>query len=87
MTGQCKFYRNLFCFFRLPTKEEGNPAHIAHITKAPQAYADTKALAKSASLPTLLNNWFISKVVFRSIKDNNLVTLQITNIDTYLSKR
>jgi len=52
MTGQCKFDGNLFCFF-LPThKEEGNPTHIAHIAKAPQANAETKALAKSAILPT-----------------------------------
>jgi len=52
MTGQCKFDENLFCFF-LPThKEEGNPTHIAHIAKAPQANAETQALAKSAILPT-----------------------------------
>jgi hypothetical protein len=53
MTGQCRHDGNLFCFF-LPThkKEEGNPTHIAHIAKAPQANADTKALSKSAILPT-----------------------------------
>ena len=53
MTGQCKFDGNLFCFF-LPThkKEEGNPTHIAHIAKAPRANAATKALSKSAILPT-----------------------------------
>ncbi|MPL97965.1 hypothetical protein SDC9_44162 [bioreactor metagenome] len=53
MTGQCKFDGNLFCFF-LPTrkKEEGNPTHIAHIAKAPNANAPTKALPKSAILPT-----------------------------------
>jgi hypothetical protein len=28
------------------------PTHIAHIAKAPQANAETKALAKSAMLPT-----------------------------------
>ena len=53
MTGQCRHDGNLFCFF-LPThkKEEGNPTHIAHIAKAPQANAETKALSKSAILPT-----------------------------------
>jgi hypothetical protein len=53
MTGQCKFDGNLFCFFLSPTKkEERNPTHIAHITKATQANATTKALSKSAILPT-----------------------------------
>jgi hypothetical protein len=28
------------------------PTHIAHIAKAPQANAETKALSKSAILPT-----------------------------------
>jgi len=44
---------NLFCFF-LPSlkKETGNPTHIAHIGKAPQANAKIKALPKSAILPT-----------------------------------
>ncbi len=53
MTGQCKFDGNLFCFF-LPTrkKEEGNPTHIAHIAKATRAIAQSKALAKSAILPS-----------------------------------
>jgi len=53
LIGQCKFDGNLFCFF-LPTrkKEEGNPTHIAHIGKAPRANAPTKALPKSAILPT-----------------------------------
>jgi hypothetical protein len=54
MTGQCKFDVNLFCFFLPPAKkEEGNPTHIA---KAPQANAATKALPKSAILPTHHNN-------------------------------
>jgi len=53
MTGQCKFDRNLFCFFLPPAKkEEGNPTHIAHIAKATRANATTKALSKSAILPT-----------------------------------
>jgi len=49
----CKFDGNLFCFFLPPAKkEEGNPTHIAHIAKAPRANAQTKALPKSAILPT-----------------------------------
>jgi len=53
MTGQCKFDGYLFCFFLPPTKkEERNRAHIAHIAKAPRANAETKALSKSAILPT-----------------------------------
>lgn len=49
MTRQCRHDVNLFCFFLPPAKkEEGNPTHIAHIAKAPQANATTKALAKSA---------------------------------------
>jgi hypothetical protein len=48
MTGQCKFDGNLFCFFLPPAKKEGNPTHIAHIAKAPQANAEAKALSKSA---------------------------------------
>jgi len=52
MTRQCKFDGNLFCFFLPPAKKERNPTHIAHIAKATQANATTKALAKSAILPT-----------------------------------
>jgi hypothetical protein len=53
MTGQCKFDGNLFCFFLPPAKkEERNPTLIAHIAKATQANVTTKALAKSAILPT-----------------------------------
>jgi len=52
LIGQCKFDGNLFCFFLLPAKEEGNPTHIAHIAKAPQANATTKALSKSSILLT-----------------------------------
>jgi len=43
-----------FVFFFPPQKNtERNPTHIAHIAKAPQANAETKALSKSAILPTL----------------------------------
>jgi len=52
LTGQCKFDGIYFVFFFPPAKEEGNPTHIAHIAKAPQANAATKALSKSAILPT-----------------------------------
>jgi len=42
-----------FVFFLPPAKkEERNPTHIAHIAKAPRANAKTKALSKSAILPT-----------------------------------
>jgi len=52
MTGLCKFDEIYFVFFFPPTKEEGNPTHIAHIAKASQAAAQTKALPKSAILPS-----------------------------------
>jgi len=41
-----------FVFFFPPAKKERNPTHIAHIAKAPRANAETKALSKSAILPT-----------------------------------
>jgi len=43
-------------FFSPPPakKEERNPTHIAHIAKAARANAKTKALPKSAILPTHL---------------------------------
>ena len=41
-----------FNFFYPPHKNfEILPTHIAHIAKAPQANAETKALSKSAILP------------------------------------
>jgi hypothetical protein len=52
LTGQCKFDGNLFCFFLPTRKKEGNSTHIAHIAKAARANAKTKALSKSAILPT-----------------------------------
>lgn len=46
--------RMCFNFFFPPHKNfEILPTHIAHIAKAPQANAETKALSKSAILPTL----------------------------------
>ncbi|MDD4210649.1 MAG: hypothetical protein PHI52_09975, partial [Bacteroidales bacterium] len=44
-------------FYSLPTAHflKQLPTHIAHIAKAPQANADTKALSKSAILLTLFN--------------------------------
>jgi len=45
--------RLCFNFFYPPHKNfEILPTHIAHIAKAPQANAKTKALPKSAILPT-----------------------------------
>jgi hypothetical protein len=52
-----------FVFFFPPQKKKkGNPTHIAHIAKAPQANAQSKALSKSAILPTLtvqLDNYIL----------------------------
>jgi len=46
-----------FNFFYLPHKNfEILPTLIAHIAKAPQASAETKALSKSAILPTHRRN-------------------------------
>jgi 16S rRNA C1402 N4-methylase RsmH len=45
--------RICFNFFYPPHKNFEMPTHIAHIAKAPQANAKTKALSKSAILPTL----------------------------------
>ncbi|MFA5433957.1 MAG: hypothetical protein WC319_14025, partial [Candidatus Paceibacterota bacterium] len=45
-----------FVFFFPPRKKRRNPTHIAHIAKAPQANAATKALPKSAILPTHHNS-------------------------------
>jgi hypothetical protein len=41
-------------FYLLPTAHflKQLPTHIAHIAKAPRANAETKALSKSAILPT-----------------------------------
>jgi len=45
-------------FYFLPTAHflKQLPTHIAHIAKAAQANADTKALSKSAILPTIYYN-------------------------------
>jgi len=51
LKGQCKFDGIYFVFFFPPAKEV-NPTHIAHIAKAPRAYAKAKALPKSAILLT-----------------------------------
>jgi hypothetical protein len=62
MTGQCNFDGNLFCFFSPLQKKERNPTHIAHIGKAPHANPQSKALSKSAILPTLtvqLDNYIL----------------------------
>jgi hypothetical protein len=54
---QCKFDGVLF-FFLSTAKEEGNATYIAHIAKAARANAQTKALSKSAILPTHILNYF-----------------------------
>lgn len=45
-------------FYFLPTAHflKQLPTHIAHIAKAPEANSETKALSKSAILPTHKNN-------------------------------
>ncbi len=45
-----------FNFLTHRTKILKLPTHIAHIAKAPQASAETKALSKSAILPTHRRN-------------------------------
>jgi hypothetical protein len=44
--------RMCFNFLTPPHKNFEMPTHIAHIAKAPRANAETKALSKSAILPT-----------------------------------
>lgn len=46
---------NVFYFFATAHFLKQLPTHIAHIAKAPQAIAETKALSKSAILPTHWN--------------------------------
>ncbi|MPL96291.1 hypothetical protein SDC9_42466 [bioreactor metagenome] len=61
--------RMCFNFFYPPHKNFEMPTHIAHIAKASQANAATKALSKSAIFPTrkensgikLLNLIFLNK--------------------------
>ena len=43
---------DIFYFFATAHFLKQLPTHIAHIAKAPQANAETKALSKSAILPT-----------------------------------
>jgi len=52
-------------FYFLPTAHflKQLPTHIAHISKAPQANATTKALSKSAILPTHLLKPLIALII------------------------
>jgi len=43
---------DVFYFFATAHFLKQLPTHIAHIAKAPQAYAEAKALSKSAILPS-----------------------------------
>jgi hypothetical protein len=59
---QCQLDGIYFVFFSPPQKKKGKPTHIAHIGKAPRANTQTKALPKSAILPTLtvqLDNYIL----------------------------
>jgi hypothetical protein len=49
-------------------KMKYNPTHIAHIAKAPRADAQTKALPKSAILPTHTETTTRFIVTFRLLK-------------------
>ena len=51
---------------------ERNPTHIAHIAKTPRANAETKALLKSAILPTHRNNkLWIKQILLFDFQLNN----------------
>jgi hypothetical protein len=50
-------------------------AHLAHCLLPANTQAKRQGKSQRAKLPTLLDNRLISKVVFQSIKGNNLVTL------------
>ena len=50
-------------------------AHLAHCLLPANTQAKRLGKSQRAKLPTLLNNRLISKVVFNSIKGDNLVTL------------
>lgn len=73
--GQGKEYEKVLFFadphflFLIPD------AHLAHCLLPANTLAKRQGKSQRAQLPTLLDNRLISKVVFHSIKDNNLVTL------------
>ena len=73
--GQGKEYEKVLFFadthflFLIPD------AHLAHCLLPANTQANRQGKSQRAKLPTLLNNRLISKVVFNSIKGNNLVTL------------
>jgi hypothetical protein len=50
-------------------------AHLAHFLLTANTQAKRQSKSQRAKLPMLWDNWLISKVVFRSKKGNNLVTL------------
>jgi hypothetical protein len=73
--GQGKEYEKVLFFadphflFLIPD------AHLAHCLLPANTQAKRQGKSQRAKLPTLLDNRLISKVVFNSIKGNNLVTL------------
>lgn len=73
--GQGKEYEKVLFFadthflFLIPD------AHLAHCLLPANTQAKRQGKSQRAKLPTLLNNRLISKVVFNSIKGNNLFTL------------
>ena len=50
-------------------------AYLAHCLLPANTQAKRQGKSQRAKLPTLLDNRLISKVIFHSIKGNNLVTL------------
>ena len=70
MTGQCKFDRNLFCFFLPPAKkEEGNPTHIAAHLQAHTSQRYNQSFVKECNLADtpVLNYSFELQLIFDSI--------------------
>ena len=73
--GQGKEYEKVLFFaaphflFLIPN------AHLAHCLLPANTQAKRLGKSQRAKLPALLDNKLISKVVFHSIKGNNLVTL------------
>jgi hypothetical protein len=61
-------------------------AHLAHCLLPANAQPKRQDKSQRAKLPMLLDKRLISKVVFYSIKANNLVTLNLTKMD-YHKKR
>src|SRR5690554_6231692 len=81
--GQVKEYEKVL-FFAVPHFLFLIPdAHLAHCLLPANTRAKRLGRSQRAKLPTLLDNKLISKVVFHSIKGNNLVTLQLIKMNLH----